>query len=182
MTEMLRLNAIDAYYGNIQALHGVSIEVGQGEIITLIGANGAGKTTTLMSVSGVVAPRNGSVVFEGRNITGLSPDKIVALGICQVPEGRLIFPGLTVRENLDMGAFMRSDSAGIKQDVDMVYALFPILAKRRRQPGGTLSGGEQQMLAMGRACCSWTSRAWGWPRSSPGRSSTSSSRSTAKAG
>ena len=151
MTEMLRLNAIDAYYGNIQALHGVSIEVGQGEIITLIGANGAGKTTTLMSVSGVVAPRNGSVVFEGRNITGLSPDKIVALGICQVPEGRLIFPGLTVRENLDMGAFMRSDSAGIKQDVDMVYALFPILAKRRRQPGGTLSGGEQQMLAMGRA-------------------------------
>ncbi|MGE4552841.1 MAG: ABC transporter ATP-binding protein [Desulfovibrionaceae bacterium] len=148
---MLQVRGIDAYYGNIQALHGVSLEVAAGEIITLIGANGAGKTTTLMSISGVVTPRNGSVSFEGRDITGLAPNKIVALGVCQVPEGRLIFPGLTVRENLDMGAFMRTDSAGVKRDMDMIYSLFPILAKRRRQPGGTLSGGEQQMLAMGRA-------------------------------
>lgn len=148
---LLQVCGIDAYYGNIQALHGVSIEVSAGEIITLIGANGAGKTTTLMSISGVVPPRNGSVRFEGQSITGLSPDRIVALGICQVPEGRLIFPGLTVQENLDMGAFMRSDTEGIKSDMERIYSLFPILAKRRRQQGGTLSGGEQQMLAMGRA-------------------------------
>ena len=148
---ILEVRNIDAYYGQIQALRGVSISVDEGEIITLIGANGAGKTTTLMSICGVVSPRQGSVLFQGQDITGMSPDEVVALGICQVPEGRLIFPGLTVQENLDMGAFLRRDDAGIRRDNEYVFELFPILAQRRKQAGGTLSGGEQQMLAMGRA-------------------------------
>ena len=148
----------------------MSIEVAEGEIITLIGANGAGKTTTLMSICGVVPPRNGRIIFEGRDITGTSPDLLVAMGISQVPEGRLIFPGLTVQENLDMGAFLRRDEEGVKRDNEYVFELFPILARRRKQAGGTLSGGEQQMLAMGRrswrgrACSFWTSRPWDWPR------------------
>ncbi|MGE4561256.1 MAG: ABC transporter ATP-binding protein [Desulfobulbus sp.] len=148
---MLELRDIDVFYGNIQALHQVSLTVGQGEIITLIGANGAGKSTTLMAISGIVPPRGGTIRFEGREIAGLAPDGIVKLGICQVPEGRHIFPDLTVAENLDMGAFLRKDSAGIISDRDYVYHLFPILAKRRNQPGGNLSGGEQQMLAISRA-------------------------------
>jgi len=148
---MLELKHIDAYYGNIQALRDVNIKVEEGEIITLIGANGAGKTTTLMTISGVVPPRSGQVIFEGRVINGSSPDKIVAQGLCQVPEGRLIFPDLTVQENLDMGAFLRSDKDGISRDQDQVFGLFPILKERRRQLGGTLSGGEQQMLAISRA-------------------------------
>ena len=148
---ILEVRNIDAYYGQIQALRGVSITVDEGEIITLIGANGAGKTTTLMSICGVVSPRQGSVFFQGADITGMSPDEVVALGVCQVPEGRLIFPGLTVQENLDMGAFLRRDEEGIRRDNEYVFELFPILAQRRRQAGGTLSGGEQQMLAMGRA-------------------------------
>ena len=148
---MLNINNIHTYYGNIQALKGVSIEVSEGEIITLIGANGAGKTTTLMSISGVVPIREGEILFEGVPIHTRPPDQIVGLGISQVPEGRLIFPGLTVMENLDIGAFLRKDKAGIKEDLDYVLDLFPILAERRHQAGGTLSGGEQQMLAISRS-------------------------------
>lgn len=148
---MLKIKNIKTYYGNIQALHDVSIEVKEGEIITLIGANGAGKSTTLMSISGIEPPRSGKVFFEGKEITGMAPDKIVSLGIIQVPEGRRIFPFLTVRENLDMGAFLREDKEEIKRDIEYVYNLFPILAERRNQAGGTLSGGEQQMLAISRA-------------------------------
>ena len=148
---MLELRDVDAYYGNIQALKGVSIRVAEGEVITLIGANGAGKSTTLMSICGIVPPRRGEIFFRGQPIQGRSPDEIVALGISQVPEGRRIFPQLSVAENLDMGAFLRRDKVGIKQDLDYIYGLFPILAERRNQAGGTLSGGEQQMLAISRA-------------------------------
>ncbi len=148
---MLKLNNIKTYYGNIQALKGVSIEVSEGEIITLIGANGAGKTTTLMSVSGIVPPRSGEIIFEGNPIHDLPGNDIVALGLSQVPEGRRIFPYLTVAENLDMGAFLRTDSGGVKEDMEYIFDLFPILAERRNQAGGTLSGGEQQMLAISRA-------------------------------
>ena len=147
---ILSIKNINTYYGNIQALHDVSIEVSEGEIITLLGANGAGKTTTLMSISGVVPPRNGQIHFMGNPIHGISPDHIVAKGIIQVPEGRRIFPLLTVMENLDMGAFLRNDKAEIKKDIEYVFDLFPILAERRHQAGGTLSGGEQQMLAISR--------------------------------
>jgi len=148
---MLEVKQIHSYYGNIEALKGISLEIKEGEIITLIGANGAGKTTTLMSISNIVEPRQGEVLFYGKPIHTLPADEIVALGICQVPEGRHIFPHLTVRENLDMGAFLRNDKQGIKQDIDYVYSLFPILAERAGQSGGTLSGGEQQMLAISRA-------------------------------
>ena len=148
---MLKLKNIETFYGNIQALKGVSIDISKGEIITLIGANGAGKTTTLMSICGIVPPRTGEILFLGEPIHQLSPNKIVALGICQVPEGRRIFPYLTVLENLDMGAFLRNDKAGIKKDIEYMFELFPILAERRHQAGGTLSGGEQQMLALSRA-------------------------------
>jgi branched-chain amino acid transport system ATP-binding protein len=148
---MLSLVDIHTFYGNIQALKGVSLEVKEGEIITLIGANGAGKTTTLMSISGIVPPRTGDVHFMGTPITRVNPNKIVSMGISQVPEGRRIFPYLTVLENLDMGAFLRNDKNGVKSDLDYVFSLFPILAERRNQAGGTLSGGEQQMLAISRA-------------------------------
>ncbi|BBO69178.1 ABC transporter ATP-binding protein [Desulfosarcina alkanivorans] len=148
---MLSLVDIHTYYGNIHALKGVSLEVKEGEIITLIGANGAGKTTTLMSISGIVPPRNGNVHFLGEAITRVNPNKIVSMGISQVPEGRRIFPYLSVLENLDMGAFLRNDQEGVKSDLDYVFSLFPILAERRNQAGGTLSGGEQQMLAISRA-------------------------------
>ena len=148
---MLELRNINTYYGNIQALHDISLKIEEGEIITLIGANGAGKSTTLMSISGIVPPRTGEILFKGKPIHELSPDRIVALGICQVPEGRHIFPDLTVAENLDMGAFLRSDRQQIEEDLEYIYTLFPILQKRRNQPGGNLSGGEQQMLAISRA-------------------------------
>jgi branched-chain amino acid transport system ATP-binding protein len=148
---MLELKNVNTYYGNIQALRDISLKVDEGEIITLIGANGAGKSTTLMSISGITPPRSGEILFRGKAIHDMSPDKIVALGICQVPEGRHIFPELTVAENLDMGAFLRRDSAGIKKDLDYIYTMFPILSERRNQPGGNLSGGEQQMLAISRA-------------------------------
>ena len=151
MPKVLELKNVDTFYGQIQALRDVSIEVDEGEIITLIGANGAGKTTTLMSICGVVPPRRGEILYRGQPIHGLSADRIVALGLSQVPEGRLIFPELTVLENLDMGAFMRTDKDGVKLDMDYIFGLFPILAKRRKQAGGTLSGGEQQMLAISRA-------------------------------
>jgi branched-chain amino acid transport system ATP-binding protein len=148
---MLKLKNLQTFYGNIQALKDVSIEISEGEIITLIGANGAGKTTTLMSVCGIVPPRSGDILFKGKPIHDLSPNQIVSLGISQVPEGRRIFPYLTVMENLDMGAFLRTDKDGIKQDMEYIFELFPILAERRHQAGGTLSGGEQQMLAISRA-------------------------------
>jgi branched-chain amino acid transport system ATP-binding protein len=148
---MLRVNGVSTYYGNIQALKNISMEVAEGEIITLIGANGAGKTTTLMSISGLVPPRHGEIVFRGKPIQGMAPEKIVVLGISQVPEGRRIFPYLTVAENLDMGAFLRKDKDNIRKDISYIWDLFPILSKRRHQAGGTLSGGEQQMLAISRA-------------------------------
>ena len=148
---MLKLSNVQTFYGNVQVLKNLSIEVSEGEIITLIGANGAGKTTTLMSISGIVPPRAGEILFDDKPIQNMSPDDIVASGISLVPEGRRIFPRLTVMENLDMGAFLRRDKADIKKDVNHIFELFPILAERRNQPGGTLSGGEQQMLAISRA-------------------------------
>ncbi len=148
---MLKLVNVKTFYGNIQALKGINIEISEGEIITLIGSNGAGKTTTLMSISGVVPPREGKIVFMDQQIHGFSPDRIVSLGISQVPEGRHIFPQLSVLENLHMGAFIRNDKDEIKKDIEYLFELFPILTKRRNQAGGTLSGGEQQMLAISRA-------------------------------
>jgi branched-chain amino acid transport system ATP-binding protein len=148
---MLKVNNVSTYYGNIQALKGVSLEVEEGEIVTLIGANGAGKTTTLMSLCGIVPPRTGEILFQGQPINGVSGDKIVQMGIIQVPEGRRIFPNMSVMENLEMGAYLRTNKVLVKQDINMVMDLFPILAQRRGQMGGTLSGGEQQMLAISRA-------------------------------
>ncbi len=148
---MLELKNVKTFYGNIQALKDVNIKISEGEIITLIGANGAGKSTTLMSICGIAPPRSGEIFFMGQPIQDLAPNEIVSLGICQVPEGRRIFPFLTVAENLDMGAFLRKDKENIKRDIDYIYELFPILAERRNQAGGTLSGGEQQMLAISRA-------------------------------
>jgi branched-chain amino acid transport system ATP-binding protein len=148
---MLKIEQVKTFYGNIQALKSIDIEVNEGEIITLIGANGAGKSTTLMSICGIVPPRSGDISFMGKSILEKTPDEIVGLGISQVPEGRRIFPYLSVQENLDMGAFIRNDQEGIRRDRDYIYDLFPILAERRNQPGGTLSGGEQQMLAISRA-------------------------------
>lgn len=148
---MLKLTNVQTYYGNIQVLKDLCLEFSPGEIITLIGANGAGKTTTLMSIVGIVPPRAGEILFFDKPIHNLSPDEIVALGISLVPEGRRIFPRLSVMENLDMGAFLRQDTADVKKDVTHIFELFPILAQRRNQPGGTLSGGEQQMLAISRA-------------------------------
>lgn len=148
---MLKLKDVSTFYGNIQALKGISLEVDEGEIITLIGANGAGKSTTLMTICGIVPPRSGEITFKGSSILSTSANEIVALGISQVPEGRHIFPYLTVMENLDMGAFLRNDKPEIKKDMEYIFDLFPILAERRHQAGGTLSGGEQQMLAISRA-------------------------------
>jgi branched-chain amino acid transport system ATP-binding protein len=148
---MLELRSISTYYGNIQALKDVSLTINEGEIVTLIGANGAGKSTTLMSICGINPPRRGEILFRGVPMQQLSAEKIVNLGICQVPEGRHIFPQMSVAENLEMGAFLRHDKEGIKADTEMVYELFPILERRRHQAGGTLSGGEQQMLAISRA-------------------------------
>ncbi|MCK4515717.1 MAG: ABC transporter ATP-binding protein [Spirochaetaceae bacterium] len=148
---MLRIEGIKTYYGNIQAIKGVSLEVNEGEIICLIGANGAGKTTTLMSISAIVPPREGEIYFKDQPISQLAPDQVVSLGIVQVPEGRHIFPGLTVQENLDMGALLLRDKVEIRKNLDYVFELFPILKDRKSQAGGTLSGGEQQMLAISRA-------------------------------
>ncbi|WP_027357892.1 ABC transporter ATP-binding protein [Desulforegula conservatrix] len=147
---MLKLENINTFYGNIQALKNISMEIREGEIITLIGANGAGKTTTLMTISGIIASRSGKIVFNGIDISCMSPEKIVAMGLSHVPEGRRIFPQLTVLENIEMGAYLRKDKE-IRSDMDYVFDLFPILKKRKTQAGGTLSGGEQQMLAISRA-------------------------------
>ena len=151
---LLELADVHTYYGNIHALKGVSITVDQGEIVTLIGSNGAGKTTTLKTISGVLHPKQGTVVLEGHRIDHVPPHQIVTMGICQSPEGRRIFPRLTTLENLEMGAFHRSDKAGIHEDMERVFGFFPRLKERRSQEGGTLSGGEQQMLAIGRALMS----------------------------
>jgi branched-chain amino acid transport system ATP-binding protein len=151
---MLKVDNINVYYGAIHALKGISVEVNQGEIVTLIGANGAGKSTTLRTISGLLKPKTGQILFEGQNIAGTAAQNIVKLGISQVPEGRRVFAHMTVLENLDLGAYLRSDSKEIKADMDNVFSRFPRLAERRSQLAGTLSGGEQQMLAMGRALMS----------------------------
>jgi branched-chain amino acid transport system ATP-binding protein len=148
---LLELDNVKTYYGNIRALKGISIEVNEGEIVCLIGGNGAGKSTTLMTISGVLTPEEGDVIYRGQSIVSLRPDNIVQMGICQVPEGRMVFPMLSVMENLDLGAYLRKDKDGIKKDLERVFGLFPILRERLKQAGGTLSGGEQQMLAIGRA-------------------------------
>jgi branched-chain amino acid transport system ATP-binding protein len=150
----LRLENVHTFYGSIQALKGISIEVREGEIVTLIGANGAGKSTTLRSINGLNTPREGSIVFQGKNITRTAPHRIVGMGISQSPEGRRLFPHMTVLENLEMGAFQRRDRSQIKDDLDRVYSLFPRLSERKSQRAGTLSGGEQQMLAVGRSLMS----------------------------
>ncbi|HZO28379.1 MAG TPA: ABC transporter ATP-binding protein [Chloroflexota bacterium] len=147
----LELANVHTFYGNIHALQGISIGVQDGEIVTLIGANGAGKSTTLRTISGILAPREGEVRLDGQRINALPPHQIVERGVCQVPEGRRIFSRMTVRENLEMGAFSRKDKAAINGDMERVFTLFPRLQERISQKGGTLSGGEQQMLAIGRA-------------------------------
>ncbi|MBC5826010.1 MAG: ABC transporter ATP-binding protein [Candidatus Eremiobacteraeota bacterium] len=148
---VLSLHGVETFYGRIQALYKVSLEVREGEIVALIGGNGAGKTTTLRTISGLVKPAAGSVIFCGHSLTGVSPDAIVRLGVVHAPEGRRIFPRMTVLENLQLGAFARGDAAAIADDLQDVLALFPRLKERLAQKGGTLSGGEQQMLAIGRA-------------------------------
>jgi branched-chain amino acid transport system ATP-binding protein len=148
---MLELKNVHTYYGNIHALKGVSLTVDEGEIVTLIGSNGAGKTTTLRTIQGLLKPREGTILLRGEALEKLAPHEIVKRGISQSPEGRLIFSNMTVRENLEMGAYQRSDAAGIARDIEHVYSLFPRLRERMTQRGGTLSGGEQQMLSMGRA-------------------------------
>ena len=151
---LLEIDNIVLQYGRIQALHGISLTVEEGEIVALIGANGAGKSTTMRAVSGLRPIASGRIRFNGRDITRMRADKRVVLGISQSPEGRGIFPGMTVMENLEMGAYTRSDRAGIASDLQRVFGLFPRLAERRKQVGGTMSGGEQQMLAVGRALMS----------------------------
>jgi branched-chain amino acid transport system ATP-binding protein len=150
---LLELQDVHTYYGSIEALRGISIEVEEGEVVTLIGANGAGKSTTLRSISGLTPPRAGSIKFDGREIGETPPQEIVKLGISQSPEGRRVFPRMTVRENLELGAFLRKDES-LEEDIQRVYRLFPRLEERAKQKAGTMSGGEQQMLAIGRALMS----------------------------
>lgn len=154
MAAMLEIKDLHVYYGAIHAIKGISLTVNEGEIVTLIGANGAGKSTTLRTVSGLLTPRGGSVAFLGKDISGAPAQDIVRAGISQVPEGRRIFANMTVMENLELGAYIRSDKEGIARDYEMVFGRFPRLRERREQAAGTLSGGEQQMLAMGRALMS----------------------------
>ena len=151
---MLEINDLEVFYGVIRAIKGISFEVNQGEVIALIGANGAGKTTVLHTISGLIRPKNGTITFEGENITKTPAHKIVEKGVAQVPEGRRVFANLTVYENLMLGAYKRTDKAKIKDDLENIYKRFPRLSERKRQAAGTLSGGEQQMLAMGRALMS----------------------------
>ena len=147
---MLEVSDIHTFYGNIEALKGISLTVEEGECVTLIGSNGAGKSTTLRSISGLTAPRSGSIRFQGQEIARVAPQEIVSLGICQSPEGRHVFPRMTVRENLDLGAYLRRDNE-IASDIEQIFELFPRLQEREKQKAGTMSGGEQQMLAIGRA-------------------------------
>ena len=148
---LLQLENVHSYYGNIHALHGISLYVNQGEVVTLIGANGAGKSTTIRTISGIMHPREGTVIFEGQPIQGIPAHELVGRGIAQSPEGRRIFPRLSVQDNLLMGAYLRNDKKEVESDMERVFGLFPRLKERRKQLGGTLSGGEQQMLAIGRA-------------------------------
>ena len=148
---LLELNGVDAHYGRIQALRGITVNVDKGEVVALIGSNGAGKTTTLRTISGLMHPTKGTISFDGHDVTRTNASKIVEMGICQSPEGRRLFPRMTVVDNLFMGAYSRNDKPGIASDMERVYTLFPRLRERRTQISGTLSGGEQQMLAMGRA-------------------------------
>lgn len=151
---MLKIDNINVYYGAIHALKGISVEVNEGEIVTLIGANGAGKSTILRTISGLLKPRTGGITFEGTNIAGIAAQDIVKMSISQVPEGRRVFANMTVLENLELGAYIRKDSKGVKADLEKIFVRFPKLAERRSQLAGTMSGGEQQMLAMGRALMS----------------------------
>jgi len=151
---LLKIEGVQVYYGAIHALKGISLDVAPGEIVTLIGANGAGKSTTLRTISGLLKPKGGSISFMGNDIIGQQAQKIVKMGVSQVPEGRRIFANMTVLENLELGAYLRGDKEGIRESLDRVFSKFPRLAERRNQIGGTLSGGEQQMLAMGRALMS----------------------------
>jgi branched-chain amino acid transport system ATP-binding protein len=151
---LLQLTGVRVRYGGIEAVKGISLAVNEGELVTLIGGNGAGKTTTLKAISGVKRPSAGHIVLRGERIDGLPPHEIVEMGVCQAPEGRKIFPRMTTRENLMMGAYARRDEAGVRSDLERVFGLFPVLKERERQAGGTLSGGEQQMLAIGRALMS----------------------------
>jgi branched-chain amino acid transport system ATP-binding protein len=151
---MLKVSQLEVAYGSIKALHGVSLDVPAGGIVTLIGANGAGKSTTLRALSGLLRTQSGTIDYDGQSIVGLAPHRIVERGLCHVPEGRMIFPNLTVLENLQMGAYLRRDRAGIASDMDYGFQLFPRLQERRSQAAGTLSGGEQQMLAIARALMS----------------------------
>jgi branched-chain amino acid transport system ATP-binding protein len=148
---LLKVSNIETYYGPIMAIRGISLEVEQGSIVTVLGANGAGKTTILKTISGVMDPKKGTVTFDGREVQGQDPDKVMRYGLSHVPEGREVFPLLSVRENLMMGAYTRKDSDGVAQDLELVYSYFPVLKERREQPAGQLSGGEQQMLAISRA-------------------------------
>ena len=151
---MLKVDNIDVYYGAIHAIKGISIEVPKGEIVTLVGSNGAGKSTTLRTISGLMKPKNGTILFEDKNIVGVPAHKIVGMGLCQVPEGRHVFANMSVMENLELGAYLRNDKDGIVRDLEDVFKKFPRLLERKDQISGTLSGGEQQMLAMGRALMS----------------------------
>ena len=151
---MLKVDNIDVYYGAIHAIKGISIEVPKGEIVTLVGSNGAGKSTTLSTISGLMNPKNGTILFEDKNIVGVPAHKIVGMGLCQVPEGRHVFANMSVMENLELGAYLRNDKDGIARDLEDVFKIFPRLLERKDQISGTLSGGEQQMLAMGRALMS----------------------------
>jgi branched-chain amino acid transport system ATP-binding protein len=151
---MLKVDNIDVYYGAIHAIKGISIEVPKGEIVTLVGSNGAGKSTTLRTISGLMKPKNGTILFEDKNIVGVPAHKIVGMGLCQVPEGRHVFANMSVMENLGLGAYLRNDKDGIARDLEDVFKKFPRLLERKDQISGTLSGGEQQMLAMGRALMS----------------------------
>lgn len=148
---MLKVQDINVFYGNIQALKGISMEINQGEIVTLIGANGAGKSTLLKTISGLLKPKQGEIIYESQSIAGKAVQSIVKRGISHVPEGRRVFANMSVEENLQLGAYLRKDKEGIKKDMKLVYELFPRLLERQKQLSGTLSGGEQQMLAMGRA-------------------------------
>lgn len=151
---MLKVDNIDVYYGAIHAIKGISIEVPKGEVVTLVGSNGAGKSTTLRTISGLMKPKNGTILFEDKNIVGVPAHKIVGMGLCQVPEGRHVFANMSVMENLELGAYLRNDKDGIARDLEDVFKKFPRLLERKDQISGTLSGGEQQMLAMGRALMS----------------------------
>jgi branched-chain amino acid transport system ATP-binding protein len=151
---MLKVENINVYYGAIHALKGISVEVKEGEIVTLIGANGAGKSTILRTISGLLRTKTGNILFEGNSVAAMAPEEIVKKGISQVPEGRRIFANMTVEENLELGAYIRSDKPGIRKDIDKVFERFPRLGERRKQIAGTLSGGEQQMLAIGRGLMS----------------------------